>query len=162
MHAWLRFMLWWLYWNEIEWYYWGAKKCQYLWVFYSDHSVYSENIFPRFLEMGWERIPQFSEHSAERFSWNHSIIILSPLFWLLWVQTSPKISIFTNPAVWEIWRVKVHFFGYNQKSFFFFFFNAGTFVHSYPIAKKSNVKECSSYHTIALISHASKIILKIL
>ena len=43
-----------------------------------------------------------------------------------------------------------------------FFFNAGTFVHSYPIAKKSNVKECSSYHTIALISHASKVILKIL
>ena len=31
-----------------------------------------------------------------------------------------------------------------------------------PIPKKGNVKECSSYHTIALISHASKVILKIL
>ena len=31
-----------------------------------------------------------------------------------------------------------------------------------PIPKKSNVKECSNYHTIALISHASKVILKIL
>ena len=31
-----------------------------------------------------------------------------------------------------------------------------------PIPKKSNAKECSSYHTIALISHASKVILKIL
>ena len=31
-----------------------------------------------------------------------------------------------------------------------------------PIPKKGNVKECSNYHTIALISHASKIILKIL
>ena len=31
-----------------------------------------------------------------------------------------------------------------------------------PIAKKGNAKECSSYHTIALISHASKVMLKIL
>ena len=32
-------------------------------------------------------------------------------------------------------------------------------VHSIP--KKGNAKECSNYHTIALISHASKVILKI-
>ena len=31
-----------------------------------------------------------------------------------------------------------------------------------PIPKKGNAKECSNYHTIALISHASKVILKIL
>ena len=31
-----------------------------------------------------------------------------------------------------------------------------------PIPKKGNVKECSNYHTIALISHASKVMLKIL
>ena len=31
-----------------------------------------------------------------------------------------------------------------------------------PIPKKGNVKECSNYHTIALISHASKVLLKIL
>ena len=31
-----------------------------------------------------------------------------------------------------------------------------------PIPKKGNAKECSNYHTLALISHASKIILKIL
>ena len=31
-----------------------------------------------------------------------------------------------------------------------------------PIPKKGNAKECSNYRTIALISHASKIILKIL
>ena len=31
-----------------------------------------------------------------------------------------------------------------------------------PIPKKGNAKECSSYHTIALISHVSKIMLKIL
>ena len=30
------------------------------------------------------------------------------------------------------------------------------------IPKKSNAKECSNYHTIALISHASKVMLKIL
>ena len=31
-----------------------------------------------------------------------------------------------------------------------------------PIAKKGNAKECSNYRTIALISHASKVMLKIL
>ena len=31
-----------------------------------------------------------------------------------------------------------------------------------PIPKKGNAKESSSYHTIALISHASKVMLKIL
>ena len=31
-----------------------------------------------------------------------------------------------------------------------------------PIPKKGNAKECSNYHTIALMSHASKVILKIL
>ena len=30
-----------------------------------------------------------------------------------------------------------------------------------PIPKKGNTKECSNYHTIALISHASKVMLKI-
>ena len=30
-----------------------------------------------------------------------------------------------------------------------------------PIPKKGNAKECSNYHTIALISHTSKIMLKI-
>ena len=33
---------------------------------------------------------------------------------------------------------------------------------SIPIPKKGNPKECSNYHTIALISHASKVMLKIL
>ena len=31
-----------------------------------------------------------------------------------------------------------------------------------PIPKKGNAKECSNYHTIALISHTSKVMLKIL
>ena len=33
---------------------------------------------------------------------------------------------------------------------------------SFPIPKKGNGKECSNYRTIALISHASKVMLKIL
>ena len=33
---------------------------------------------------------------------------------------------------------------------------------SIPIPKKGNLKECSNYRTIALISHASKVMLKIL
>ena len=31
-----------------------------------------------------------------------------------------------------------------------------------PIPKKGNAKECSNYHTIVLISHANKVMLKIL
>ena len=31
-----------------------------------------------------------------------------------------------------------------------------------PIPKKDNAKECSNYHTITLISHTSKVMLKIL
>ena len=31
-----------------------------------------------------------------------------------------------------------------------------------PIQKKGNAKECSNYHTVALISHASEVMLKIL
>ncbi|MFW2018697.1 reverse transcriptase domain-containing protein, partial [Acinetobacter ursingii] len=31
-----------------------------------------------------------------------------------------------------------------------------------PIPKKGNAKECSNYHIIAFISHASKVMLKIL
>ena len=30
-----------------------------------------------------------------------------------------------------------------------------------PIPEKSSVKECSNYHTVALISHSSKVMLKI-
>ena len=35
-------------------------------------------------------------------------------------------------------------------------------VSSIPIPKKGSAKECSNYSTIALISHASKVMLKIL
>ena len=31
-----------------------------------------------------------------------------------------------------------------------------------PIPKKGNAKDCSNYHTIAVISHASKVMLKVL
>ena len=31
-----------------------------------------------------------------------------------------------------------------------------------PIPKKNNAKECSNYHTIVLISHVSKVMLKLL
>ena len=31
-----------------------------------------------------------------------------------------------------------------------------------PIPKKDNAKDCSNYHTVALISHAGKVMLKIL
>ena len=37
-----------------------------------------------------------------------------------------------------------------------------TFLYFIPIPKKGNAKECSNYCTVALISHASKVMLKIL
>ena len=37
--------------------------------------------------------------------------------------------------------------------------NSSVFI---PIPKKGNAKECSSYHTIAIIAHTSKVILKVL
>ena len=41
--------------------------------------------------------------------------------------------------------------------------NRGTYTRvAIPIPKKGNAKECSNYHTIALISPASKVMLKIL
>ena len=35
-------------------------------------------------------------------------------------------------------------------------------VSFHPIPKKGNAKECSNYHSLAVISHASKVMLKIL
>ena len=35
-------------------------------------------------------------------------------------------------------------------------------IRFHPIPKKGSAKECSNYHTIALISHTSKLMLKIL
>ena len=35
-------------------------------------------------------------------------------------------------------------------------------MYTIYMPKKGNAKECSNYHTVALISHASKVMLKIL
>ena len=35
-------------------------------------------------------------------------------------------------------------------------------ISFHPIPKKANAKDCSNYYTIALISHTSKVMLKIL
>ena len=43
--------------------------------------------------------------------------------------------------------------------------SSGDLLHNkvfFPIPKKGNAKACSNYHTIALISHASQVMLKIL
>ena len=39
---------------------------------------------------------------------------------------------------------------------------AGKGQFSFQSPKKGNAKECSNYHTMALLSHASKVMLKIL
>ena len=49
----------------------------------------------------------------------------------------------------QIWKIQ-HWPQYGKRSVFI------------PVPKKGNAKECSNYHTAALISHASKVMLKIL
>ena len=49
--------------------------------------------------------------------------------------------------------------GLEKSNFPWTFFISNFFI---PIPKKDKAKQCSNYHTIALISHASKVMLKIL
>ena len=48
--------------------------------------------------------------------------------------------------IWKTWQWQQDW----KKSVFF------------PISKKGNATECSNYHTVMLISHASKVMLKVL
>ena len=63
------------------------------------------------------------------------------------------------PQEWK--RSVFFFFFFNVPVFYFilFYFKRSVFI---PIPKKGNAKECSNYCTIALISHASRVMLKIL
>ena len=54
----------------------------------------------------------------------------------------------TRQQIWKIWPQK-----WPQD------WKRSVFI---PVPKKGNAKECSNYHTIALISHASKVMHKIL
>ena len=50
---------------------------------------------------------------------------------------------------WQIWKIQQWLQDWERSVFI-------------PIPKKGNAKGCSNYHTIVLISHASKVMLKIL
>ena len=65
----------------------------------------------------------------------------------LWKLLECKVNM--HSICWQIW--KIHQWPQNWKGSVFI-----------PIPKKDNGKECSNCHTIALISHASKVMLKIL
>ena len=71
-----------------------------------------------------------------------------------------KKKVFTNCQVLKQWLLKCC----TQYASKFGKFSSGhkTGKVFIPIPKKGNAKECSNYHTIALISHASKLMLKIL
>ena len=71
-----------------------------------------------------------------------------------------KKKVFTNCQVLKQWLLKCC----TQYASKFGKFSSGhkTGKDFIPIPKKGNAKECSNYHTIALISHASKAVLKIL
>ena len=54
-----------------------------------------------------------------------------------------------HSTCWQIWKTQQWPQGWKKSGFI-------------PVPKKGNEKECSNYHTIALMSHASKVLLKIL
>ena len=54
-----------------------------------------------------------------------------------------------HSTCWQIWKTQQWPQGWKKSGFI-------------PVLKKGNEKECSNYHTIALMSHASKVLLKIL
>ena len=77
------------------------------------------------------------------------IQIQRPWHQLLGAQT--WIAVMLNDLPWKRTKIIFHFCKCTQVLIVFI-----------PIPKKDNDKECSNYHTIALISHASKVMLKIL
>ena len=92
-------------------------------------------------------------HTCQTFSSDIKFLVLSPTLWpadsshgwvffLTWVFNNLIVSkkIWTTQQWPQDWKRSV-------------------FI---PFPKKGNAKECSNYHTIALISHASTVMLKIL
>ena len=79
----------------------------------------------------------------------------SPLGWTGWISLQSKglSRVFSNTTV-----QKHQFFGDQLSS------QSNSHIHTWPQEKpkKGNAKECSNYRTIALISHAIKVMLKIL
>ena len=75
-------------------------------------------------------------------------ILCRPLFLL--PPIPPSITVFSNvlhSICQQIWKTQQWAQNWKRSVFI-------------PIPKKGNAKECSNYHTIALISHASKVMLK--
>ena len=78
----------------------------------------------------------------------------SPLEWTGWISLLPKglLRVFSNTTVQklnsicqQIWKTQQWPQDWKRSVFI-------------PVPKKGNAKECSNYRTIALISHASKVI----
>ena len=77
------------------------------------------------------------------------------IFILIWLHFNPVFQILKDDALkvlhsirQQIWKIKQWPWGWKRSVFIL-------------IQKKGNAKECSNYRTIALISHASKVMLKI-
>ena len=73
-----------------------------------------------------------------------------------WMNSSWTIS---NPKRWCCESVALNIPANMENSAIAIDWKRSVFI---PIPKKGNTKECSNYHTIALISHASKVMFKIL
>ena len=70
-----------------------------------------------------------------------------------------EILVTLHSVLWYLCVVLVHMFIMINDGEYLSVWKRSVFI---PIPKKGNAKECSNYHTIALISHASKVMLKIL
>ena len=76
----------------------------------------------------------FLKRAPSTAFWSHPLVLL--IF-----SSFPSVLLFVIPNTWS-WSISLS-------------------LH-HPIPKKGNAKECSNYRTIALLSHASKVMLKFL
>ena len=84
--------------------------------------------------------------------WKRSVFI--PIPKKVKVKSLGRVQLFATP--WTVAHQAPPSMGFSRQEYW------SGLPYPSPIPKKSNAKECSNYHTIVLISHASKVMLKIL
>ena len=84
--------------------------------------------------------------------WKRSVFI--PIPKKVKVKSLGRVQLFATP--WTVAHQAPPCMGFSRQEYW------SGLPYPSPIPKKSNAKECSNYHTIVLISHASKVMLKIL
>ena len=110
-----------------------------------EHQRNNQCTHKQYSNLCWASVPKSAPlHLLKRSLWPQPI---SPLLWLIFVSVSCYFFSWFCKDIWQI-------FSHRPKDW-----KMSAFI---PIPKKSNTEECSDYCIIVLISHASKVMLKIL